>query len=98
MLHHSLHRAPLNLDPPDDAASVARAKAAAIAERHAVLELVTSSRQAALYLLDFYPESLPALLEYFCLCESFGPQTMERSIREAKSQKFGPSSAYDPRR
>ena len=84
--------------PPPDAASIAKAKADAIAERHAVLELVTTARQGALYLLDFYPEALAPLLEYFCLAESFGPQTMERAIREVRSERYGVSSPYDPRR
>jgi len=77
---------------------VARAKAAAEAERHCVLKSVKGAREAALYLLDFYPEATPALVEFISLAEDFGHATFARAVMQAKSEKFGPSSAWDPRR
>lgn len=88
----------MNLSTQPTERDIQRAKTAAIAERHTVLKSVKGAREAALYLLDFYPESVPALMEFISLSEDFGYATFTRAVMQAQSEKYGPSSMWDPRR
>ena len=74
--------------------SIQRAKQQQAIERAEVVRGCRDAADAALMLLDLYPDVVPALRLYIELCDQHGTATMERRMAQAMAEQ-GTSAQHE---